>query len=65
MAQIIILSLLVLAFGWAVYRTLFKKGGSCCGGCDCCHGRCGEKSAAKTPSSVTRRTAKRTKSADS
>lgn len=49
MAQIIIITLLVLAFGWAVYRTFFKPGGGCgdcrhgCGGCggSCDHG--GEK----------------------
>lgn len=46
MAQIIILILLVLAFGWAACRTFFKPGGSCgacCHGCGGCEGHGGEK----------------------
>lgn len=37
MAQIIVITLLVLAFGWAIYRTFFNKGG-CCGDCRGCCG---------------------------
>lgn len=44
MAQIIVLTLLVLAFGWAIYRTFLKKGGCCgnCSSCGGCHSSCGD-----------------------
>lgn len=38
MPQIIIILLLVLAFGWAVYCAFFKPGGGCG---SCCGGGCG------------------------
>lgn len=54
MAQIIVVTLLVLAFAWAIYRTFLKKGGmceGCCGGCHGCKGSFGKEEAKQRPRS--------------